>query len=204
MKYWIQGQPKPLTVDEMRDKRLIDPSRNCAQIGSSEWKPMRDVIPEIFDPSTELGQLFAKLEDIPNWQTEMLWLELRKVATPETELSRALGAELHKRGVSVSEIKTVYPNFISDHENIDTQRSAARNDEQSRAAKISASGNNLDEIGGCLFLLLAIGILLYFSVNWIRQQESISKSIGEAAGKVTKPVRQEWEKFKDGFENERK
>jgi hypothetical protein len=59
------------------------------------------------------------------------------------------------------------------------------------------------EVGGCLFLLIIGGIIITLVVGWVRRQESLSESLGEAAGKVAKPVKQEWESFKKGFNEER-
>lgn len=50
MQYWIDGTAEPLTLRQIHDqKHRLSPATRCAVVGSNEWKPIRDVIPDLFD-----------------------------------------------------------------------------------------------------------------------------------------------------------
>jgi hypothetical protein len=49
MQYWIDGTAEPLTLRQIHDrKHLLSPATRCAAVGSNEWKPIQDIIPDLF------------------------------------------------------------------------------------------------------------------------------------------------------------
>jgi len=50
MQYWIDGTSEPLTLAQVYDrKHLLSKATRCALVGSNEWKPILDIIPELFE-----------------------------------------------------------------------------------------------------------------------------------------------------------
>jgi hypothetical protein len=158
MKYWIQGQQDPLSIEEIANRpELLIPTANCAPVGTNEWRPLIEVVPQLFDQSGCGAMILPMTAE----RTGGICMPCKK--------------ELEWRKLTSGPESTQTTN----------------------------SSSGLGEVGGCLFLLIIGGIIITLVVGWVRRQESLSESLGEAAGKVAKPVKQEWESLKKGFNEER-
>ena len=49
MKYWIDGTAEPLTRQQIHAQRdRLKPTTRCAPVGINEWRPLSEVIPDLF------------------------------------------------------------------------------------------------------------------------------------------------------------
>ena len=77
MKYWIDGIAEPLTRQQLQEQRdRFNPMTRCAPVGINEWRPLSEVLPDLFHAdSAPLALPEASLPTVmsPPFSRESWW-----------------------------------------------------------------------------------------------------------------------------------